>query len=131
STASALAAHRAIHSFGENALWGKIALFAVALILFREVPRSRELALGALLIFGIFSASWGLFQYSVLAQRDLEHRITGPTAHVMTLSGLLLPTALLFLVLWIHDRTNVWLLTGTILVTLALLLTFTRSAWLG
>src|SRR5712691_2389427 len=118
STISALAAPRAIHSFGENALWGKIALFPAALILFRQVPRSRELALRALLIFGGFAASFGLFQYFVLARRDLEHRITGPAAHVMTLSGLLLPSALLFLVLWMHDRKNPWLLAGTILLTL-------------
>ncbi len=131
STVSALTAPRAIHAFGENALWLKMSLFPVALILFRRVPRARELALQALLIFGVFAASYGLFQYFVLAQRDLEHRITGPAAHVMTLSGLLLPSALLFLILWIHDRRNLWLLAGTLIVTLALLLTFTRSAWLG
>jgi putative inorganic carbon (HCO3(-)) transporter len=131
STASALAANRAIHAFGENALWFKIAIFPMALILFREVPRSRELALRMLLVFGAFSALYGLFQYFVLARRDLEHRITGPTAHVMTLSGLLLAMALVYLVLWINDIRNLWLLAGTAVVTLALLLTFTRSAWVG
>jgi O-antigen ligase len=131
STVSALAAPRAIHAFGENALWMKAAIFPMALILFREVPRSRELALRMLLIFGVFSATWGLFQYFVLARRDLEHRITGQTTHVMTLSGLLLAVALVFLVLWIHDLRNPWLLAGSCIVTLALLLTFTRSAWIG
>ena len=131
STISALAANRAIHAFGENALWFKIAIFPMALILFREVPRSRELALRMLLVFGAFSALYGLFQYFVLARRDLEHRITGPTAHVMTLSGLLLAVSLVYLVLWINDIQNWWLLAGTAIVTLALLLTFTRSAWVG
>jgi O-antigen ligase len=131
STVSALAAPREIHSFGENALWLKMSLFPVALILFRQVPRSRNVALAGLLIFGAFSACYGLFQYFVLAQRDLEHRITGPTAHVMTLSGLLLPLSLLYLILWVHDRANLWLLAGTLIVTFALLLTLTRSAWLG
>jgi putative inorganic carbon (HCO3(-)) transporter len=131
STVSALTAPREIHAFGENALWLKMALFAMALILFREIPRSRELALRALLLFGAFSASYGLVQYFVFAKGDLEHRITGPTAHVMTLSGLLLPVSLVFLILWIHDRANLWLLGGTIIVTFALLLTLTRSAWLG
>ena len=131
STVSALAAPREIHAFGENALWMKMALFAVALILFREVPRSRQLALNAILIFGAFSATYALLQYFVFAKGDLEHRITGPAAHVMTLSGLLLPTSLVFLILWIHDRANLWLLGGTIVVTFALLLTLTRSAWLG
>jgi len=131
STISALAARREIHAFGEQALWLKICIFSVALILFREIPRARELALRALLIFGVFSAAYGLFQYVLEGGAELEHRITGPTAHVMTLSGLLLPVSLVFLVLWIHDRSNMWLLAGTILVTFALLLTYTRSVWLG
>jgi len=131
STISAFAAPREIHSFGEVALWLKIGLFPMALILFRNVPQSRYIALAGLLIFGAFAAGYGLFQYFVLSEGDLEHRITGPAAHVMTLSGLLLPASLLFLVLWIHDRKNVWLLAGTVIVTFALLLTLTRSAWLG
>ena len=131
STISALFAFRAIHSIGENALWLKMLLFPTALILFRNVPRSRELALRAMLAFGAFSAGFGLVQYFLFGQHDLEHRITGPTAHVMTLSGLLLPVALIFLVLWFHAPANLALLGGTILVTVALLMTFTRSAWLG
>lgn len=131
STASALAATRAVHAIGENALWMKIALFPMALILFREVPRARDLALRMLLVFGAFAALYGLFQYFVLAHRDLEHRITGPATHVMTLSGLLLAMALVYFVLWINDVRNLWLLAGTCIVTLALLLTFTRSAWAG
>lgn len=131
SSISALAAPRAIHAWGENVLWLKVCLFPLALVLFRQVPRSRQLALWMFEIFGLFAALYGLFQYFVLSQRDLEHRITGPAAHVMTLSGLLLPAALIFLVLWIHDHRNLWLASGTLVVTLALLLTFTRSAWLG
>ena len=45
--------------------------------------------------------------------------------------ALLLPMSLLYLILWVHDRMNLWLLAGTVAVTLALLLTLTRSAWLG
>lgn len=131
STISALAATRAIHSFGESSLWGKMLLFPAALFLFRDVPRARVLALRGILFFGVFASAYGLVQYFLMGQRDLEHRISGPAAHVMTLSGLLLPVALLFLVLWLHDTKNWWLLGGTVLVTLALLLTFTRSAWLG
>ena len=131
STISALAAPTEIHAFGENALWLKVALFPMALILFREVPHSRELALKTMLIFGIFSSAYALVQYFAFHGAELEHRITGPASHVMTLSGLLLPVSMVFLVLWIHDRANLWLLTGTVLVTLTLLLTYTRSAWLG
>ncbi len=131
STMSALAAEHATHAIGESALWGKMLLFPMALILFREVPRSREVALRVLLAFGAFASLFGLIQYFVLGERDLEHRITGPAAHVMTLSGLLLPIGLIFLVLWLHDLRNPWLMSGTALTSLALLLTFTRSVWLG
>ena len=131
STASALASFRSIHAFGESALWGKMLLFPTALILLREVPRSRMLAVRALLAFGLFASSFALLQFFLLGQRDLEHRITGPAAHVMTLSGLLLPVALMFLVFWLHDLRNPWLALGTFFTTLSLLLTFTRSIWIG
>jgi O-antigen ligase len=132
STISAFVAGRHIHSFGEGALWGKLLLFPVALILFRNVPRSRDAALRMFLIFGVFAAGYGFVQYFALgAPYDLEHRITGPSAHVMTLSGLLLPVALLLLVLWIYDMRNILLVVGVTMTHLALLLTYTRSVWLG
>jgi O-antigen ligase len=132
STISALVASRHIHTFGEGALWGKMLLFPAALILFRNVPRSRISALRMFLIFGVFSAGYGFVQYLALyGHHDLEHRITGPSAHVMTLSGLLLPVALVFLILWIYDMRNILLIVGVLMTHLALLLTFTRSIWLG
>jgi len=131
STVSSIANGASKHAFGESALWLKCLLFPAALILFRNVPRTRDLAIKTFLAFGVFSSLYGFVQYFALHQRDLEHRITGPAAHVMTYSGLMLPVALMFLVLWIHDRRNLWLLGGTIVTTLTLLMTFTRSAWLG
>src|SRR5216684_2506492 len=132
STISSFVANRHIHAFGENALWGKMLLFPAALILYRNIPRSRIAALRMFLIFGIFSAGYGFVQYFALtAHHDLEHRITGPAAHVMTLSGLLLPVALVFLVLWIYDLRNMLLIAGVAMTHFALLLTFTRSVWLG
>ena len=132
STISAFVAGRHIHSFGEGALWGKILLFPAALILFRNIPRSRDAAIRMFLIFGVFSSGYGFVQYFALtSHHDLEHRITGPSAHVMTLSGLLLPVALVFLVLWIYDMRNILLAIGVVTTHFALLLTFTRSVWLG
>jgi O-antigen ligase len=131
STVSSLANGASKHAFGESALWLKCLLFPAALILFRNVPRTKELALKTFLAFGVFSSLYGFVQYFALHQRDLEHRITGPAPHVMTYSGLMLPVALMFLVLWIHERRNLWLLGGTVVTTLTLLMTFTRSAWLG
>ncbi len=131
STLSAAFSDRRIHAFGESALWGKMLLLPAAIMLFRTVPRAKTLALYATLLFGASSSIFGLFQYFVLAQRDLEHRITGQAAHVMTYSGLMLPVSLLFFVLWLHDRRNLGLLACTLMTTVALLLTYTRSAWLG
>jgi putative inorganic carbon (HCO3(-)) transporter len=131
SSVSSFANGASTHAFGEIALWLKCLLFPAALILFRNVPRTRELAVKTFLAFGIFSSLYGFVQYFLLHQRDLEHRITGPAAHVMTYSGLMLPVALMFLILWVHDRRNLWLAGGTVLTTLTLLMTFTRSAWLG
>jgi O-antigen ligase len=132
STLSALFADRRIHSAGEIALWGKMLLFPAALILFRHVPRSRYAVMKMFFIFGIFSAGYGLAQYIArYGRHDLEHRISGQTAHVMTLSGLLLPASLVFLVLWLHSMRSIVLIVGVVMTHLALLLTYTRSAWLG
>ena len=130
STISALVADREIHSFGETALWIKLLVFPYAVIILREVPRARQLVLNAFFASGIFSALYGLFQYFALHQRDLEHRITGASTHVMTYSGLLLPLALLFLVVAFHRR-RWWLYGGALLTSVALVLTFTRSVWIG
>jgi len=131
STVSSFAAGRHLHAVGEQALWMKMLIFPMALTLFRAIPRTRTLALNSILIFGVFSSLYGFAQYLFFGRHDLEHRITGPAAHVMTLSGLLLPIALAFLILWFHDLRNPWLIAGTALTNIALLMTFTRSVWLG
>src|SRR6476646_9985910 len=86
STVSAIANHATKHSAGESALWLKMAIFPAALILFREVPRTREYALRAQIAFAVAISLEGIIQYFAEAQRDLEHRITGPSTHVMTYS---------------------------------------------
>jgi len=131
SSISALASFRAIHSAAEGALWGKTLLFPAAVILFRDVPRARVLALRMTLFVGVFISSLGLWQYFVLLHRDLDHRITGPASHVMTYSGLLMVIALVALVLWLHEPKSGVLLGVTMVTTLSLLLTFTRSVWVG
>lgn len=130
STVSAIANHATKHSAGESALWLKMAIFPAALILFREVPRTRQYALRAQIAFAVAISLEGIVQYFAEAQRDLEHRITGPSTHVMTYSGFLLPASLLLVVLSVHRR-RVWLVACAAIVSFALLLTFTRSVWLG
>lgn len=108
----------------------KILLFFAAIILLREVPEMRRLALLAHAFVATWIGSVNLWQYFALRQHDLEHRVTGLSTHVMTNSGLLLPLSLLFWILWLHDR-KWWMFVPAALSSVALLLTFTRSAWLA
>jgi O-antigen ligase len=111
-------------------LWFKMLIFPCAVILYREVPRLREYATYAFAMVAGGGAIWGLLEFAFLDHRDLEHRISGPSSHVMTYSGILLPLSLMMLVLWVRER-KWWQLAACILSTLTLLLTFTRSVWLG
>src|ERR1044071_6375076 len=92
-------------------LWFKILIFPVAITLYRQVPRLRELATYAFAVVAGGGACWGLLQFLFLDQRDLEHRISGPSSHVMTYSGLLLPLSVMMLFLWWRQR-KWWQLTA-------------------
>lgn len=131
STMSAIAAERSIHMWADSALWGKMLLFPAALILFREVPRSHTLALRVFLFFGFGTGVVVIFQYFALGHRDLQHRVTWPASHVMTLSGMLVGVAVFALALWIHDLRNLYLFLTTAVAAFGVVLTFSRSAWLG
>ncbi|MGZ4778303.1 MAG: O-antigen ligase family protein [Thermoanaerobaculia bacterium] len=130
STISSIVATRDIHGNAEFAMWCKILVFPAALMIFRTLPEVRTLAIYCHAICGIWIACAGLFQYFFERQRDLEHRITGASTHVMTYSGLLLPLSLFLIILALHYR-KPWMVASSVVVTLTLLLTFTRSAWLG
>jgi O-antigen ligase len=130
STASSLAAEHSPHAWAEGMLWFKMLIFPCAVILYRELPRLRELAVYALAIVAGGGSIWGLIQFAFLDHRDLEHRISGPSSHVMTYSGILLPLSLMMLLLSWRQR-KWWQIAACGLSTLTLLLTFTRSVWLG
>ncbi|HWW60822.1 MAG TPA: hypothetical protein VN181_05580, partial [Thermoanaerobaculia bacterium] len=130
STLSSAFAERRIHEWGEGTLWFKMLIFPAAVIFLREVPVMRALVLRAQIVFAVVISAWGLFEFFVLDQRDLEHRITGLSTHVMTFSGLLLAYSLMLLLLWWRER-KPWQLAATLLVSFTLLLTFTRSVWFG
>jgi O-antigen ligase len=130
STVSTFASSRRLHGYGEGMLWFKMLIFPCAVILYRELPRLRELATYAYAIVAGGGAMWGLLEFALFDRRDLEHRINGPSSHVMTYSGLLLPLSLMMLFLWRRER-RWWQLLACFLSTLTLLLTFTRSVWLG
>jgi O-antigen ligase len=130
STMSAIAAERHIHNDLGGVLWFKMLIFPAALILYRQVPRLRDAVVYAFILFGGGMAVWGLLEYVFLGQRDLEHRINGPSSHVMTYSNIVLPMALIYLILWFHQR-KWWQLALAVLINTALLVTLTRSVWLG
>jgi putative inorganic carbon (HCO3(-)) transporter len=130
STGSAILADRRVHQAFEGMLWFKMLIFPAAVILHRNVPWLRDWMVRASILFGGGMAVWGLLEFFVLGQRDLEHRMNGPTSHVMTYSNLILPLSLLWLILWLHQR-KWWQLGLAVLITFALLLTMTRSVWLG
>lgn len=105
--------------------------FPLGLTLYRSIPRMHRVALSAFLILAIYLSAHGAYQYFVKGYyRSLDFRISGPTAHVMTFSGILLPISLLLLVACL-DRPRPVLLFATAASTFALVLTFTRGAWLG
>lgn len=130
STGSALLADRRVHQAFEAMLWFKMLIFPAAVILHRNIPRLREAMLYASILFGGGMAVWGLLEYFFLGQKDLENRMTGPSSHVMTYSNLILPMSLLFIILWLYQR-KWWQLGLALLITFALLLTMTRSVWIG
>jgi hypothetical protein len=130
STISALINGVDIHAYADAITWFKILIFPAALILFRSIPNFRNVALKTQIVFVTAISLYGIFQYLALDMPTLETRIRGVSTHVMTYSGLLLPMSLLLLVLWFHRR-EFWVGAAAVLVSTALLLTFTRSAWLG
>ena len=130
STISAAFAEKRIHQGFEAMLWFKMLIFPCAIILFREIPRLREVVTWAYALVAGGGACWGLIEFAFLDRRDLEHRINGPSSHVMTYSGMLLPMSLMMLVLFWRQR-KWWQGLAAVLSATTLLLTFTRSVWLG
>jgi O-antigen ligase len=130
SSISAAFAEKRIHQGFEGMLWFKMLIFPCAIILYREMPRLRDWATWAWATVAGGGACWGLLEFAFLDQRDLEHRINGPSSHVMTYSGILLPLSVMMLVLFWRER-KWWQGVSGALSALTLLLTFTRSVWLG
>lgn len=120
---------RALFQIGE---WFSFCVFVLAVSLYRTVPRMDKVGPSVFLALGFFLALYGMFQYFVegYGHSPLDTRIKGPTAHVMTLSGIVLPIALMLLIDAL-DRKRPLVILGALLTTLVLVLTFTRGAWIG
>jgi O-antigen ligase len=130
SSVSSVASPRRLHGYAEGMLWFKMLIFPCAVMLYREVPRLREWATWAFAMVAGGGSIWGLIEFAFLDNRELEHRISGPSSHVMTYSGLLLPLSVMMLILFWRQR-RWWQGAACGLSTVTLLLTFTRSVWLG
>lgn len=101
---------------------------AAALVDERWWPRL-IVALGAVTVL---LALWGIVQYAS-GQTDLLERIRGPMSHYMTYAGWLLVAVLVLATqLVLRPRwANAWLLAPVALGGVAVLLSYTRNAWVG
>jgi O-antigen ligase len=77
-------------------------------------------------------AAWGIIEYLHGAD-DLEHRIQGPFSHYMLYAGwVLLGVSIVVTELFLNPSRRLWLLIPpAVLGPVALLLSFTRNAWVG
>jgi O-antigen ligase len=86
----------------------------------------------ALAVVTTVFAVWGIIQYLQGAD-DLAHRIQGPASHYMLYAGwLLLGVSVVVTELFLNPSRRLWLLLPPALLgPVALLLSFTRNAWVG
>lgn len=127
---SAAFAHNPLSSLTEVSEIMTFLTFPLGLALYRRDEAMIGRVFAAFVFLAVMISVWGVFEYFVLGYDDLEHRISGPAAHVQTLSGILVGVSLL---LFAHAwRRKSWLLglaLGLTMVTLVL--TLTRGAWIG
>jgi len=88
-----------------------------------------RLVTGLALTGGVLSV-WGIVQYHLGAD-SLEHRIRGPLSHYMTYSGWLLLVVLVLLTDALLSGRRLWQVVPAALGIVALVLSFTRNAWVG
>jgi O-antigen ligase len=135
-------------NFTESARYTRkfVHFFAIALIFTYFDRQLVTRATKAIFLAAGFSAAVGVFQYFVLHKVELLDRVTGLMSHWMTFAGQLMivsvvlaafvislfPSRITLRPLNIPVRGAHWLWLGLLLLLLfALLLTMTRSAWVG
>ena len=111
----------------------QLVLFAIVPLVY-SIARGRRaaLAVDVIVSVGAASAAYGIVQYTVLHYDNLGRRPEGALTHYMTYSGILMLVicaAVARVVFGSRDRTWPALVLPALLV--ALVLTFTRSAWVG
>lgn len=110
------------------------------LLLFLVVPIAYRLARGerattvlhVAITVGALSAIYGVVQYGVLGYDNLGRRVQGSLGHWMTYSGLLLLVTSAAVARLMFDRKDrIWPALIMPALVVALLVGFTRSAWVG
>jgi O-antigen ligase len=96
-----------------------------------EVRWWRWLVAGLAVMAGVL-AVWGIVQY-LRGANDLENRISGPLSHYMTYSGWLMLAVLVLAAAAVLETHRLrWLLVvPTTLGMIAVVLSYTRNAWVG
>ncbi len=111
-----------------------LALFIILPIFYDTVRDLEDIKLlfGVLILAGVISALYALTQFFASPDDLLEKRLTSFMSHWMTFSGLLMIlNILLFSHLLFSKKHPVWFYPAFGIVSLALLLSLTRNAWLG
>ena len=108
-------------------------LFLVVPVVYRLARGQRAQIVATIIItVGAASAVFGVVQYGILEFDNLGQRVRGPMGHYMTYSGLLvLVIALAGGRLLFDKRERIWSALVMPALLVALVLTFTRSAWVG
>lgn len=118
----------------------KLARFTAVFLIFTYArPAMLWFGYAGIASLAVLSGLWGILQYAGLKRIDLLHRVDGFMSHWMTFSGQMMMVSLLFAALllgrrgWLgHLRVPPLLLpVGCGVSVAALVVTFTRSAWLG
>jgi O-antigen ligase len=111
----------------------QLALFLIVPIAFRLLRGRRSLvAADVIITVGALSATVGIVQYLILNFDNLGKRPEGALGHYMTYSGLLMLVACAAVARIMFARNNrAWSALVLPALVLALVFTFTRSAWVG
>jgi O-antigen ligase len=119
-----------VESFADSR---QLLLFLIVPITYRLVSGRRGTTLITIIVtVGAASAAFGIFQYGILRYDNLGMRPRGTLGHYMTYSGLLMLVicAALARVLF-APRDRLWAALVMPALAVAVVVTFTRSAWVG
>lgn len=116
----------------ETSEWFYFLAFPLGITLLGSVPNLFERSLAALVAVALFLSGYGLVQYFLLGyhERELERRITATLSHVMTFSGMMVAMSLLLIILAYMRRDRLSVMAAA-MTSAALMVTFTRGAWIG